>query len=182
VILGQPNVQTGTIDNAIAVPGVLSFLTYRRWSAEVQGLDAFPKDQWPDAIDLLYYAYHIMAGLGTMFVAAMALAAFLLWRGRLWRTRWALWLLLLATPFPFVANIAGWMATELGRQPWVVYGLLRTADGVSPLLSPGNVLFSLIGFAGMYALMSMLWLVLMLQEVARGPDQPAGALEATANV
>jgi len=169
VILGQPNVQTQTIDNAIAIPQVLGILTYRRWNAEVQGLDAFPRNLWPDAIALLFYSYHIMVGLGTLLPAVMAVAAFLLWRRRLFDSRWALWLLLLATPFPFIANIAGWLTAELGRQPWVVFGLLHTADGVSPLLTTGNVLFSLIGFAGMYTVVSILWLVVMAQEIVRGP-------------
>jgi cytochrome d ubiquinol oxidase subunit I len=182
VILGQPNEQTLTIDNAIAIPRVLAILTYRRWNAEVQGLDAFPRDQWPDAVALLFYAYHIMAGLGTLFVPMMAVPALLLWRKRLWDSRWALWLLLLATPFPFIANTAGWLTTEVGRQPWVAYGLMRTTDGSSPLLTPGNVLFSLIGFAGMYTVVSILWLVVMFQEVARGPGEPEGgqAMFATA--
>jgi cytochrome bd ubiquinol oxidase subunit I len=169
VILGQPNVQTQTIDNAIAIPQVLGILTYRRWNAEVQGLDAFPRNQWPDAIALLFYSYHIMVGLGTLLPTVMAVAAFLLWRRRLFDSRWALWLLLLATPLPFIANIAGWLTAELGRQPWVVFGLLHTADGVSPLLTTGNVLFSLIGFAGMYTVVSILWLVVMAQEIVRGP-------------
>jgi cytochrome d ubiquinol oxidase subunit I len=171
VILGQPDPSTQTIDNAIAIPQVLGILTYRRWNAQVQGLDAFPRDQWPDAIALLFYSYHIMVGLGTLFPVVMLVAAFLLWRRRLWvsESRWALWLLLLATPFPFIANIAGWLTAELGRQPWVIYGLLHTADGVSPLLQTGNVLFSLIGFAGMYTVISILWLVVMAQEIVRGP-------------
>jgi len=171
VILGQPDAQTQTIDNALAIPQVLGILTYRRWNAEVQGLDAFSRDQWPDTIALLFYSYHIMVGIGTLLPAIMAVAAFLLWKRRLWTSRWALWLLLLATPFPFIANIAGWLTAELGRQPWVIYGLLHTAEGVSPLLTTGNVLFSLIGFAGMYTLISMLWLVVMAQEIVRGPDQ-----------
>jgi cytochrome d ubiquinol oxidase subunit I len=169
VILGQPNPETQTIDNAIAIPQVLGILTYRRWNAAVQGLDAFPRDQWPDAIALLFYSYHIMVGLGTLFAAVMAGAAFLLWRRRLFESRWALWLLLAATPFPFIANIAGWLTAELGRQPWVIFGLLHTADGVSPLLTTGNVLFSLLGFAGMYTVISILWLVVMAQEIVRGP-------------
>jgi cytochrome d ubiquinol oxidase subunit I len=107
----------------------------------------------------------------------MAVPAFLLWRGRLWDTRWALWLLLLATPFPFIANVAGWLTAELGRQPWIVYGLLRTSDGVSPLLTSGNVLFTLIGFAGMYTVLSLVGLVVIFQEVVRGPDQPTDSQE-----
>jgi cytochrome d ubiquinol oxidase subunit I len=177
VILGQPNEQTRTIDNAIAIPQVLGILTYRRWNAEVQGLEAFPSDQWPDAVALLFYVYHIMAGLGTLFVPLMAIPALLVWRGRLWASTWALWLLLIATPFPFIANIAGWMTAELGRQPWLVYGLLRTSQGASPLLTPGNVLFSLIGFTGMYTILSIVWLMVMFQEVARGPERHAGVQE-----
>ena len=169
VILGQPDAQTQTIDNTISIPQILGILTYRRWNANVQGLDAFPRDQWPDSIALLFYAYHIMVGLGTLFIPAMGIPALLLWRKRLWSTPWALWVLLLAAPLPFIANAAGWMTAELGRQPWLIYGLLRTADGVSPLLTSGNVLFSLIGFAGMYTLLSMLWLVLVVQQVEAGP-------------
>jgi cytochrome d ubiquinol oxidase subunit I len=169
VVLGQPNTRTQTIDNPIEVPGILSFLTYRRWNAQVQGLDTFPPEDWPDTIELLYYSYHIMVGLGTVFIAVMAAAAVLLWRRKLWDTRWALWMLLLITPFPFIANTAGWLTTELGRQPWVIFGLLRIIDGSSPLLSSGNVLFTLLGFAGLYAIASMLYLLVMAQEIARGP-------------
>ncbi len=176
VILGQPNVQAKSIDNAIEVPNALSFLTYRAWTAQVRGLDAFPQDQWPDTIPLLYYSYHIMVGLGTLFILAMLIAALLLWRGRLWHARWALWILLLATPFPFVANTAGWMTTELGRQPWLAYGLIRTSDGSSPLVSSGNILFTLLGFAGIYTIMSLLYVVVLVKEVAHGPETaPAAA-------
>jgi cytochrome d ubiquinol oxidase subunit I len=170
VILGQPNAEAGTIDNAIEVPNALSFLTYHAWTAQVRGLDAFPPDQWPDTIPLLYYSYHIMVGLGTLFIPAMLIACFLLWRDRLWDTRWALWMLLLATPFPFIANTAGWMTAELGRQPWLAYALIRTADGSSPLVSSGNILFTLLGFAGMYTVMSLLYVVVLVKEVAHGPE------------
>ena len=170
VILGQPNVSTETIDNAIEVPNVLSFLTYRAWTAQVQGLDATPRDQWPDTIPLLYYSYHIMVGLGTVFILIMILAAYLLWRGRIWGAQQALWMLLLATPFPFVANTAGWMTAELGRQPWLAYGLIRTADGSSPLVSSGNILFTTLGFAGMYTIMSLLYVVVLVKEVMHGPE------------
>jgi cytochrome d ubiquinol oxidase subunit I len=171
VIIGQPNLAEGRLDNAIVVPSALSFLSYRRWTAEVKGLNAFPADQHPDSIELLYYSYHIMVGLGTFFIAIMALAALLrFWGKRLYHTRWMLWLLLLATPFPFIANTAGWFTTELGRQPWVAYGLLRTVDGSSAHLSAGNVLFTLIGFMGMYLLLGLLYILLIVPLMLRGPD------------
>jgi cytochrome d ubiquinol oxidase subunit I len=81
-----------------------------------------------------------------------------------------LWVLMLATPFPFIANTAGWLTAELGRQPWLIYGLLRTEEGSSPHVSSGNVLFTLIGFAGMYLIMGLLYFVLMVREVGHGPE------------
>ena len=169
VLIGQPDVEQKRIDNAIIVPKALSFLTYRRWGAEVQGLDVVPADQQPDDVPLLYYAYHIMVGLGTIFIAIMVIAALLLWRRKLFTARWMLWTLMLAIPFPFIANSAGWMVTELGRQPWIIYGLLRTADGSSSTVSSGNVLFTLVGFMGIYLVMGLLYVVLMVQAVAHGP-------------
>jgi len=169
VIIGQPNDQQGKIDNAIEVPGVLSMLTYRRWNAHVQGLDAFPKEDWPGNIPLLYYSYHIMVGLGTMFIAVMAVSAFLLWRSKLYNARWMLWILMLSAPFPYIANTAGWLTAELGRQPWLVYGLMRTENGYSKLVSAGNGMFTLLGFMGMYMVLGILGLFLIWQEIEHGP-------------
>jgi cytochrome bd ubiquinol oxidase subunit I len=169
VIIGQPNVEARRLDNPIVVPDMLSFLTYRRWKAEVHGLVEFPKDQWPDNIPLLYYAYHIMVGLGTIFVAIYALAGWMMSRGHLYETPLILWALMLLAPFPYIATTAGWMTAELGRQPWLVYGLMRTAAGSSPLVSVGNGLFTLLGFMGMYAVLSVLFLFLIYLEVQRGP-------------
>src|SRR5713226_3848164 len=166
VILGQPDVPKGTIDNPIIVPNVLSFLTYRRWTAVVRGLNTFPADQRPDSIEMLYYSYHIMVGLGTIFIAIMGLAMLLLWRRKLFepRWRWALWMLFLAMPFPFIANTAGWFTAEVGRQPWIIFGLMRTTAGGSPAVSAGNVLFTLLGFAGLYLLVGLLYVVLVVHE------------------
>ena len=169
-ILGQPDMQKHRLDNPIIIPSMLSFLTYQTWSAHVQGLDSFTPDQWPDQILLLYYSYHVMVGLGTIFIAVMVLAAWLLWRGCLYRSRWMLWLLLLSAPLPFIANTAGWITAELGRQPWLIYRLMRTAAGISPRVSGGNVLFTLIGFTGIYALLSILFLFLMYREIEHGPE------------
>ncbi len=174
ILIGQPDMEKLRMDNPIHIPRLLSFLTYYRWGAEVKGLDAFPREQWPTNIPLLYYSYHIMVGLGTIFIAIMAVAAYLLWRGKLYSTRWLLWILMLSFPFPYIANTAGWMTAELGRQPWLVYGLLRTSEGISPTVSAGNGLFTLLGFMGMYALLGMLFLFLVMREVFHGPA-PAAA-------
>ena len=169
VIIGQPNTAEQKLDNPITVPYMLSFLTYRRWEAEVKGLDSFPRDQWPDNIPLLYFSYHIMVGLGTIFIAITVLAVLLLWRGRLFQSRWLLWILMLSAPFPYIANTAGWITAEVGRQPWLVYGLMRTQEGFSPTVSSGNVMFTLLGFMGLYFVLGILFFYLIWREIEHGP-------------
>ena len=169
VLMGQPNEEKQTIDNPLVVNDVLSFLIYGTTRAEVQGLDQVPRDQWPSPLPLLFYSYHIMAGLGTYFVAVMVLAAFLLWRGKLFRARWILWALMLSFPLPYIANTAGWMTAEIGRQPWVVYGLIRTSEGYSKYVSTGNSLFTLLGFMGLYCVLSVLFIVLVYRIISKGP-------------
>jgi cytochrome bd ubiquinol oxidase subunit I len=172
VLIGQPNVADRRLDNPIVIPGMLSFLAFGTFHRNVAGLDAFPQDEWPDNIELLYYSFHIMAGLGTLFIALMAGASFLDLRGRLASHRWLLWMLLLAFPFPYIANTAGWMTAELGRQPWLVYGLLRTADGASPTVHGGTALFTLLGFCGLYTVLGLLFVFLVGREIAHGPARP----------
>ena len=169
LLVGQPNIETMTIDNPFVVPDALSLLLYDELYAKVKGLDAFPRAEWPDNVALLYYAYHVMVGFGTMLVSIMGLALLWLWRGRLFAASWLLWLLMLAAPFPYIATTAGWMTAELGRQPWLVYGLLRTADGVSPLVHSGNALFTLLGFLGLYFLVGLLFLFLIAETIKKGP-------------
>jgi cytochrome bd ubiquinol oxidase subunit I len=168
-LIGQPNVRDRTLDNPIAVPGMLSFLAYGHFYADVRGLDEFPEKDWPDNIALLYYAFHIMAGLGTILVAIMLLAGVLAWTGRLESSRPMLWVLMFSFPFPYIAVIAGWMTAELGRQPWLVYGLFRTVEGSSPRVHGGTALFTLIGFCGIYTVLSVLFLFLIAREIAHGP-------------
>jgi cytochrome bd ubiquinol oxidase subunit I len=107
VLIGQPNVDERRIDNTLEVPSVLSLLTHRRWTASVTGLDRFPADARPDNVALLYYSYHLMVGLGTLFVGLMILAVLALWRGQLLTARPLLWALVLAVPLPYIANTAG---------------------------------------------------------------------------
>lgn len=169
-ILGQPDMRSHRLDNPLVIPSMLSFLTYQTWSADVKGLESFPQNQWPDQVLLLYYSYHMMVGLGTIFIVVMGLSAWLLWRGRLYKSRWMLWALMLSSPLPFIANTAGWLTAELGRQPWLIYRLMRTAAGISPRVSGGNVLFTLIGFMGMYAMLSIVFLFLIYREIEHGPE------------
>ncbi len=169
VLIGQPDMEALHLDNPIEVPAALSFLTYRRWDARVEGLTSFPREDWPDNVPLLYYAYHIMVGLGTIFIVVMGLAAMFLWRRKLATARPVLWILMLSAPFPFIANTMGWMTAELGRQPWAVWGLMRTRDGYSHTVEAGNALFSLLGFMGLYLVLGILFLFLAQREIGHGP-------------
>jgi cytochrome bd ubiquinol oxidase subunit I len=170
-ILGQPDVEKQRLDNPLEVPRMLSFLTYRRWMSEVKGLDAFEPANWPGNIPLLYYSYHVMVGLGTIFIAIMLASGWLLWRKKLFESRAMLWVLMLSLPFPYIANTAGWITAEVGRQPWLIYGLMRTPEGVSPQVSSGNAWFTLIGFFGMYTVLSILFLFLVYRVIERGPEE-----------
>ncbi|PKR81372.1 cytochrome ubiquinol oxidase subunit I [Brumimicrobium salinarum] len=170
VLIGQPDMENKKLDNKIAVPNVLSFLTYQNWTQEVKGLNEFDESLHPTNVPGLYYAYHIMVGLGTIFIGLMVIATIQLFRKKLYKTKWILWTLLFMIPFPYIANTTGWYTAELGRQPWLVYDLLRTVDGVSPTVSSGNTLFTLLGFIGLYFMLGLLFLLLAGKIINKGPE------------
>lgn len=169
VLIGQPDMVRKKLDNKIAVPNILSFLTYQNWHQQIPGMDQFPEDELPDNVPALYYSYHIMVGLGTIFIGIMALAAFLLWRKTVFSFKPILWVIMFLFPFPYIANTTGWYTAELGRQPYLVYGLLRTSEGVSPNVSSGNTLFTLLGFVGLYFILGFLFLILVGKTIHQGP-------------
>jgi len=178
-IIGEPDLVHRKLINPIQVPYILSYLAYGSFGAQVKGLNDFKQDELPDNINLVYFAYHIMAGLGTIQIALMVVAGFMLWRHRLFNNRVTLWLLMLAFPFPYIATTMGWMTAELGRQPWVVYGLLKTVHGSSPTVSGGEVAFSTLGFVGLYLVVGILFLYLVAKLLGKGPEEaPRNALGA----
>jgi cytochrome d ubiquinol oxidase subunit I len=169
VLIGQPNMVEKKLDNKIAVPNILSFLTYQDWNKQIAGMDQFTKEELPDNIPALYYSYHIMVGLGTIFIGVMLLAIFFLWKKKLHTIKPLLWTIMFLVPFPYIANLTGWYVAELGRQPYLVYGLLKTSEGVSPTVSSGNTLFTLLGFVGLYMLLGLLFLILVGKTIHQGP-------------
>jgi cytochrome d ubiquinol oxidase subunit I len=173
-IIGQPNLEAMRLDNPLVLPRILSVMTHARWDADIPGLDSFAPEQWPTQVALLYYSYHIMVGIGTMLIALFAWAAVQAWRKRAANDHRLLWALMLAMPLPYIANTAGWMTAELGRQPWLVYGVMRTSEGSSLHIGSGTVYFSLLGFMGMYALLSIFYLGLLARLLINGPqgEQP----------
>jgi cytochrome bd ubiquinol oxidase subunit I len=173
-IIGMPDTKNRTLIDPVYVPSMLSYLAYGNVAANVKGLRAYADTLWPP-VNLTYYAYHVMVGLGTIFAAVTCMAAVLLAAGRLFAARAALWALMLLMPLPYVANEAGWIVTEVGRQPWIVYGVMLTSASASPNVAAGETVFTLIGFAGMYFLLGVLFLYLVLREIALGPPRAEGA-------
>jgi cytochrome d ubiquinol oxidase subunit I len=174
-IIGMPDVERRELLDPVYVPRLLSYLAYGDFGAKVTGLNDVPEDLHPP-VEIVYYAYHVMVGLGTVFIAVLGVAALLLWRKRLFQARGMLWVLMLAMPFPYIANHAGWTVGEVGRQPWIVYGLQRTAEAHSTNVSAGMTYFTLAGFMGLYALVGLLYLFLFLRIVDAGPTDPEGSL------
>lgn len=168
-IIGMPDRRTGTLLDPVYVPDALSYLAYGNARAEVRGLNSYPLSQRPP-VEVVYYAYHIMVGLGTVFIGLLGVGAVLLWRRRLFAQRWYLWALLLAMPFPYIANEAGWTVAEVGRQPWIVYGIMTTAQGISTNVSAGETVFTTLGFMGIYALLGLVFLYLLLRIIGQGPE------------
>ncbi len=170
IIFALPPSQEGEANApSIVVTSLLSWLTHGDTNARVEGLNAFPQELWPP-VAMTFLSYHNMVVLGTLMLLAMLLGVLAWLRGRLesWRT-W-LWVAVLVTPAPLIAVELGWATAEIGRQPWIVYGLMKTADGVSPLVSTPEVLVSLLGFVGVYFALFALWLFLVRRTLMAGPD------------
>jgi cytochrome d ubiquinol oxidase subunit I len=173
VIIGNPDTKRRTLQSSIEMPHFLSFLTSHRWNAVLKGLDSIPISRWPNSVPLVYYAYHIMIGLGTILFLLAVVGVLMLRRGRLFRARPMLWALMLTFPFTYIANLAGWTVAETGRQPWVVWGLQLTSQGASPEKSvpAGTGIFTLLGFTGLYVLIGLLYVILQVRIVAQGPAE-----------
>lgn len=167
-IIGMPDTNSRKLVDPIVMPDMLSFLAYGNARAQVKGLSAYPRELWPP-VEVTYYTYHIMVGLGSLFIAQMLIGLLLLWRRRVFQARWFLWTLMLAIPFTYIANEAGWVVAEVGRQPWLVFGLLKTADGTSTNVFAGETVFTTLGFAGVYALLALLFVFLVGRVIHQGP-------------
>jgi cytochrome d ubiquinol oxidase subunit I len=157
---------------AIETPGVGSFIATGSWTAAVPGLSDFPEDDWPPVV-IPFFGFRIMVGMGLIMLAISWTGNVLRWRGRLETSRWFLWPTFLAFPSGFVAIIAGWYTAEVGRQPWVVYGLLRTADAHTPTLTTSDVLTSLIGYIVVYAVIYSFGLYYIYHLLRDGPTVQA---------
>lgn len=156
--------------HGLAIPGMLSFLTHEDFSKPLPGLRAFPEDERPRQVNFVFQTYHLMVAIGLSLIGLSLLALLLWWRGILFRQRWLMWVFVWAVLLPQMANQLGWYSAEVGRQPWVVYGLLRTSDALSKAVTAGQVWFSLILFTLVYTLLFALFLNLMNKKIQHGPD------------
>lgn len=153
----------------LKVPGGLSFLLEYDFDAPVTGLNAFPEDERPSQVNAVFQFYHIMVVIGMVLIFLTLYATFLWWRGKLFNKKWLLWIFVFAVFLPQIANQVGWFAAEMGRQPWVVYGLLRTDQAFSQAVSDNQILFSLILFFFVYSLLFVLFIYLLHKKIKHGP-------------
>lgn len=174
VVFGIPRDDPPRLDLRIEIPGALSLMAHDRLDGFVAGLQDLQRAGRPaPPFALTFASFHAMVGLGMAFIGIAGLGVFLMWKGRLLETRWYLRILPLVIPLPLVACELGWIAAEVGRQPWAVYGLLRTADAHSPGVGAGAVLFSILGFGLIYLLLGGLYVFLLARKVRRGPEEAA---------
>jgi len=153
---------------AIMIPKAASFLAFGDLDAEVKGLRDYPATDWPP-LAVTFLSFHHMVILGGLMLLIALLGLWLLWRGRLEEARWWQRLVFWSIPLPMIAIQLGWMTAEVGRQPWIVQGLMRTRDAVSKTVSAPELVFSLVLFGLVYLVLGALWLFLMRREVLHGP-------------
>jgi cytochrome d ubiquinol oxidase subunit I len=169
LIMGLPNREQQRTDFALELPGVLSIGVGGTTETEVAGLKDFPEEEWPPLL-LSFFSFHFMVGFGFYFIGLTALGLFLLWRQQLHENRLFLRVALLSIPLPVIANELGWFAAEVGRQPWIVYGLMRTDQAFSTVVPAGQILASIVMFTAIYTLLFCVWIFLLRRKLLRGPE------------
>jgi cytochrome d ubiquinol oxidase subunit I len=174
----------GWVDNenqnviGLGLPGGLSFLVHQDFQAPITGLNAFPEEDRPGQVNAVFQFYHIMISIGMFLIALTFYASFLWWRGKLFENKWLMWIFSFSVILPQIANQAGWFAAEMGRQPWIVYGHLRTSQGFSQEVSANQIVFSLVMFTVVYSLLLILFLYSINKKIKHGPyDEAANPLE-----
>ncbi|MGD0277771.1 MAG: cytochrome ubiquinol oxidase subunit I [Smithella sp.] len=171
---GVPLYAIGFVDEqnektyGIYAPKALSFLFNFDWNSEIKGLKDFPKGNWPP-VNFVFQVYHIMAGIGMLLIALGLLGAYLLWTKKIYDNKLYLFILPFLIPLPHIAHETGWIAAEVGRQPWIIYKLMKTAAAASVVVSEGNVAFSLLMFFLIYLLLAVMFVKLFIKIVQKGP-------------
>ncbi|TRX15974.1 cytochrome ubiquinol oxidase subunit I [Flavobacterium franklandianum] len=167
-LLGWVDKEKQTV-TGIGIPGGLSFLVHQDFKAPIKGLNDFPVEDRPSQINAVFQFYHIMIAIGMALIGLTLYASFLWWRGKLFETKWLMWIFSFSVILPQIANQVGWFSAEMGRQPWVVYGLLRTSKAFSQEVSSNQIMFSLVLFTVVYSLLLVLFLYSVNKKIKHGP-------------
>lgn len=169
-LFGWVNDNKQEVKLGFKIPGMLSYLVHGDSKKPLTGLNAFkPEDRPP--VNIVFQSYHLMVAVGFGLIALSLIGIFMLWRGKLFEKRWLLWIFVFSVLGPQVANQLGWISAEVGRQPWIVYNLLRTSEALSKVVTANQVLFSLILFTLVYALLFVLFLYLLNEKIKHGPEE-----------
>jgi cytochrome d ubiquinol oxidase subunit I len=168
-LFGWVNDDKQEVNFGIAVPGMLSYLIGFNPKTQVIGLNDFPEDQRPP-VNIVFQSYHIMVAIGFALIGISLVGVFFWWRGSLFEKKWMLWVFVFSVLGPQIANQLGWITAEVGRQPWIVYGILRTSEGLSKAVESGQILFSLILFTIIYLFLFVLFIYLLNEKIQHGPE------------
>lgn len=170
-LFGWVNEKAQNVNFGIQIPGLLSFLVHGDTKAPVKGLNAFPKADIPP-VNFVFQTYHLMVAIGMSLILISLISFYLIWKNKIYENKWWLRILVISVLLPEIANQLGWFSAEVGRQPWVVYGLLRTSDGLSKAVSSGQIVFSLVLFSLIYLLLFILFIFLLDHKIKAGPEHP----------
>jgi cytochrome d ubiquinol oxidase subunit I len=169
-LFGYVNNATQTV-TGVKIPGGLSFLLHNNFTTPVKGLNAFPVNNRPKQVNAIFQVYHLMIAIGIAIIALTLFAVFLWWRGKLFNYRWLMLIFSFSVLLPQLGNQLGWFSAEMGRQPWVVYGLLRTSDALSKSVRANQVMFSLILFTTIYSILFILFIYLLNKKIQHGFEE-----------
>jgi cytochrome d ubiquinol oxidase subunit I len=170
-LFGWVNEDKQEINFGVAVPDLLSYLVSGDTDYKVKGLNYFPKNEIPP-VNIVFQAYHLMVSIGFFLILITTVGAFLWWRKKLFDHKWLLWIFVFSVLAPQVANQVGWITAEVGRQPWIVYGLLKTSEGLSKTVESNQIVFSLVLFTIIYLFLFILFIYLLNEKIQHGPDEP----------
>ena len=168
-LFGWVNDEKQEVNFGIAIPGMLSYLISGTTEQKVTGLNSIPTDERPP-VNIVFQSYHLMVAIGFALIGISLLGIFFWWRGTLFEKRWMLWIFVFSVLGPQMANQLGWITAEVGRQPWIVYGILKTSEGLSKAVESGQVLFSLILFTIIYLFLFVLFIYLLNEKIKHGPE------------
>jgi cytochrome d ubiquinol oxidase subunit I len=170
-LFGWVNELEQEVNFGIKIPGMLSYLIHGDSEKHVTGLNAYSKNDIPP-VNIVFQSYHIMVAIGFVLIALSIAALFVLWKEKLFEKRWLMWIFVFSVLGPQLANQLGWITAEVGRQPWIVYGLLRTSEALSKVVESSQVVFSLVLFGLVYLLLFVLFIYLLNEKIKNGPEEP----------